>query len=113
MQTIPLRATANQTLQVVLDGQDCSLRIYTRTLSDGGDTLFCDLDIAQRPVFYGAICLDGLPLPLYPWLGMSGRLVFVDMQGTAAPHWSGLGSRWQLVYLSPAEAEAYAEGRRL
>ena len=53
MQEIPLRATGNQTLQVVLEGQNCSLRLYTRGLSDGVETLFCDLSIDQNPVFYG------------------------------------------------------------
>lgn len=110
MQEIPLRATGNQTLQVVLEGQNCSLRLYTRNLSDGVETLFCDLSIDQDPVFYGCPCLDGLPMPLYAWLGMTGQLVFVDMEGDEAPRWSGLGSRWKLLYMSPAEADAYREG---
>lgn len=111
MQEIPLRATGNQTLQVVLEGQNCSLRLYTRSLSDGVETLFCDLSIDQDPVFYGCPCLDGLPMPLYTWLGMTGQLVFIDMEGDEAPHWSGLGSRWKLLYMSPAEA--YREGTTL
>lgn len=110
MQEIPLRATGNQTLQVVLEGQNCSLRLYTRGLSDGVETLFCDLSIDQEPVFYGCPCLDGLPMPLYAWLGMTGQLVFIDMEGDEAPRWSGLGSRWKLLYMSPAEADAYREG---
>ncbi len=113
MQEIPLRATGNQTLQVVLEGQNCSLRLYTRGLSDGVETLFCDLSIDQEPVFYGCPCLDGLPMPLYAWLGMTGQLVFVDMEGDEAPRWSGLGSRWKLLYMSPAEADAYREGTTL
>lgn len=113
MQEIPLRATGNQTLQVVLEGQNCSLRLYTRSLSDGVETLFCDLSIDQDPVFYGCPCLDGLPMPLYAWLGMTGQLVFIDMGGDEAPHWSGLGSRWKLLYMSPAEADAYREGTTL
>lgn len=110
MQEIPLRATGNQALQVVLEGQNCSLRLYTRSLSDGVETLFCDLSIDQEPVFYGCPCLDGLPMPLYAWLGMTGQLVFIDMEGDEAPRWSGLGSRWKLLYMSPAEADAYREG---
>lgn len=110
MQEIPLRATGNQTLQVVLESQNCSLRLYTRGLSDGVETLFCDLSIDQNPVFYGCPCLDGLPMPLYAWLGMTGQLVFIDMEGDEAPRWSGLGSRWKLLYMSPAEADAYREG---
>ena len=51
MQEIPLRATGNQALQVVLEGQNCSLRLYTRSLSDGVETLFCDLSIDQEPCF--------------------------------------------------------------
>ena len=113
MQEIPLRATGNQTLQVVLEDQNCSLRLYTRGLPDGVETLFCDLSIDQEPVFYGCPCLDGLPMPLYARLGMTGQLVFIDMEGEEAPHWSGLGSRWKLLYMSPNEADAYREGTTL
>ncbi len=113
MLEIPLRATANQTLQVVLEEQNCSLRLYTRVLSDGVETLFCDLSIDQTPVFYSCPCLNGLPMPLYAWLGMTGRLLFIDMEGDDAPQWAGLGNRWKLLYLTPDEVAAYQEGTML
>lgn len=113
MQEIPLSTAANQSLQVILEGQNCSLRLYTRVMPDGADALFCDLSIDQQPICYGCICLDGLLMPLYGWPAMAGRLVFVDMEGDSAPHWSGLGARWRLVYLSPDEAAIYREGTTL
>lgn len=113
MQEIPLRAAANQTLQIVLGEQNCSLRLYTRALPGGADALFCDLSIDQQPIFCGCVCLDGLPMPLYRWPHMTGRLVFVDMEGSDAPQWDGLGSRWRLIYLTPDEATAYREGTTL
>lgn len=110
MLEIPLTTNANQALQVVLEGQNCSLRLITRNLPDGSEPLFCDLAINNQPVFSGALCLDDVPLPLYGYLGMVGRLVFLDMEGSDAPHWSGLGSRWRLLYLTPAEAAVYTDG---
>jgi hypothetical protein len=51
----------------------------------------------------GQICqnLNFLVRSLY--LGFVGDLAFNDTQGTANPVYTGLGTRFQLVYLTPAE----------
>lgn len=102
MLEIPLAATANQAFQVVLGGQNCSLRLYTRETGEAAP-MYCDLSVEQTPVCRGVPCLDAVPMPLYAWQGLKGRLVFVDMEGDEPPHWSGLGSRWKLLWLEPGE----------
>ena len=110
MQTIHLQTSANQTLQVILEGQNLSLRFYSRPLSDGIDRLYCDMALEQQAICRGCPCLDGVCMPLYDYLGLAGKLLFVDMEGDADPHWSGLGSRWRLIYLTPEESTAYKRG---
>ena len=65
MMTVPLRHEPNQSLQIVLGEQNCTLRFISR-----GVNLYC---------------------------------YFVDMQGEEDPHWSGLGDRFQLVYVEEGE----------
>ena len=109
MLIIPIRSTANQALQAVLGGQNCSLRIYTRTDAGNGDNLYLDLNVNNTDILLGQICLQFTPLPLYAYLNFIGKLMFVYMQGNLPPHWAGLGERWQLVYLSPSELQETAE----
>ena len=116
MNTVPLRAIANQTVQAVLGGQNCSLRVYTRQseassmVGVNGAALFVDLAVNEVAVVSGIIAREGTLLLRYPRLGFVGDLLFVDMQGAADPQWTGLGDRWRLVWLSADEAQAYEEG---
>ncbi|MDD4700734.1 MAG: hypothetical protein PHI96_00780 [Desulfovibrio sp.] len=116
MDTIPLRPTANQTFQVVLGGQNCSLRVYTRQseaesmVAVGGISLFVDLAVNEQVVASGVIAREGTPLLRYPRLGFDGDLLFIDMQGAADPQWSGLGDRWRLLWLSADEIQRYEAG---
>lgn len=99
---IPLRPTPNQSLQIVLAGQNCTLRLYTRA-QDGAEHLYCDLAVEQALVFGGVICRDMVELKLYGYLPFAGQLFFVDMQGDADPDWRGLDDRFRLVYLPEGE----------
>ena len=116
MNTIPLRSIANQTVQLVLGSQNCSLRVYTRQSTAesmaavGGMALFVDLAVNEQIVASGIIAREGTLLLRYPRLGFDGDLLFIDMQGDADPQWSGLGDRWRLLWLSTDEAQAYGEG---
>lgn len=115
MQTIPLRGTANQSLFVVLGGQNCTIRLESREvgtgiLQPGLVSLYAGLDVDDTTVFSGQICRNGVPLKRLDYLPFSGDLVFIDMTGDADPQWEGLGTRWRLLYLTPDEAEAYMRG---
>lgn len=110
MMEIPLRATANQTLQTIVGDQNCSIRLYTRLTPLGDETIYMDLAVDQTNIFTGEPCMDGLPLPLYDYVQFTGKLMFIDLQGSSAPQYYGLGSRWVLVYMDNAEQAQYREG---
>ena len=99
MQQIPLQPIPAQRLQVVLDGQNCTLAVYTR-----GRSLYADLDVGSNTVFRGAICRYGADVVQSPTLLFSGSLHFYDTQGGMQdPEYTGLGSRYILLYLSAGE----------
>jgi hypothetical protein len=103
MNTVPLQAVPNQTLQIVLDNQSCVLNLYQSPAA-----LFMDVLVNDAPVVLGTICqnLNRIVRSLY--LGFSGDFVFEDLQGTDDPDYSGLGTRFQLIYLTAAEAALLA-----
>jgi hypothetical protein len=68
--------------------------------------LYCDLFIGGSPVWYGKRCENGTSLNYYTYQGFSGQLCFVDMQGYTDPVWTGLGTRYQLMYFQTGSADA-------
>ena len=100
MQTIPLSPIANQTLGVMLDGQQVTLAIYQKSTG-----LYCDIGLNNAPLLYGVACLDDAPLVISAYLGFPGDLAFVDTQGSDPPYYTGLGTRWALIWLEPADLQ--------
>jgi uncharacterized protein DUF6983 len=102
MQVVPLKALPSQTLQVTLGGQSCVLNIYQ--LAYG---LFMDVYVGATLIIGGVICenLNRIVRSLY--LGFTGDFVFFDATGAGAdPIYTGLGDRFQLVYLEEADLPA-------
>ncbi len=98
MQVIPLQAVPNQSLRVNLNGQVCSINVYTLTTG-----LYLDLYVLGAPIIEGQLCVDRAILVREAYLGFSGDLGFVDTQGTDDPVYTGLGNRFQLVYFLPTD----------
>lgn len=94
MLAIPLSSTPSQTIRTTLAQQDCTLNIYQKSTG-----LFVDLDLAGVRLVSGTVARDRAKLVRHGYLGFAGDLVFVDTQGFDDPKSSGLGGRWQLVYL--------------
>ena len=101
MQTIPLQAVPNQTLRTTLGAQSCTIRVYT--LSTG---LYLDLLVAGVPIVSAMICQDRTLIVREAYLGFVGDLAFMDTQGGDDPLYAGLGERWVLLYLTPADLAA-------
>lgn len=100
MLVIPLNAVPSQTLDTVLNGQPVTINIYQKV-----NGLYCDL-VCTTMVnggLFGVICenLNRIVRDLY--LGFLGDIAFFDTQGTSDPTFDGLGGRYQLAYLTPAE----------
>jgi hypothetical protein len=101
MLVVPAQALPNQTLQAQLDAQATTLNIYQYS-----PYLFMDVLVGGVPVVTGVICqnLNRIVRDLY--LGFAGDFVWFDTQGTSDPVYTGVGSRFQLVYLEPADLPA-------
>lgn len=121
MQIIPLSATTNQTAQIVLAGQNCSIEINTldgyATLDNVDFTgsaqyITFTLDVAGVSITRAQNCLNLKRLLINrQYLGFVGDFMFIDTQpdpitGSADPQYTGLGSRWQLVYLEASDLDA-------
>lgn len=98
MLIVPLNPIPSQTLSITLNGQPCKIHVYQRTTG-----LFLDLSVNDSLVVGGVICHDRNLLVRSAYLGFSGDLAFVDLQGKADPFFNGLGTRWTLDYFLPAE----------
>lgn len=98
MQSIALQPVPSQQLQVLLGGQNCQISVYLL-----GETLFVDVISNGSVISLAVRARDVVPLVPTTYLGFVGNLVFTDTQGTSDPTFEGLGSRYQLVYLTAAE----------
>ena len=95
IQIIPITNVPYQTFTIQLGNQNCAINIYQ--LSTG---LFFDLSVDNNSIVNSMICLNLVGLVRESYLGFIGQLAFVDTQGTNDPEYSGLGTRYQLVYES-------------
>jgi hypothetical protein len=94
-QTIPLTTVASQSFTILLGSQQCAITVYQ--LSTG---LYCNLVVNNNFIVSTMLCLNRVGLVRGSYLGFTGQLFFYDTQGTNDPDYSGLGTRYQLVYQS-------------
>ncbi len=102
MQQVFLQPVPSQQTQVVLDGQTCAISVYVKT-----QCMFFDLSVNGVQIVYAAQCKNLVSLVPTSYLGFSGWLVLFDTQGQSDPVYTGLGTRWVLMYLDSADLEAY------
>lgn len=101
MLQIPTQAVPSQQVLVVLGGQNCQISIYQK-----GNRVFVDLISNGTTMCIAARAHNAVPLDACnAYDGFQGNLYFLDTQGVDDPQYTGMGSRWQLVYLTAAEAE--------
>lgn len=65
--------------------------------------LFCNLYIGATPIITGVLCENLNRIVRSVYLGFIGDLVFNDLQGSSDPVYTGLGSRFQLIYLEASD----------
>ena len=69
--------------------------------------MFLDLYVKGQMVLSSALCRNMSPLVINSYLGFPGDLVFSDvLKLNADPLYTGLGSRWFLLYLDAADVPA-------
>lgn len=98
MQLINLHNIPAQRFNIVLDGLNCTIKLYQR-----GQRLYMDLETTDKVVFSGAVCLHVAMINQSPDPDFTGSLHFIDIKGRQAPQYDGLNSRWYLVYFSEGE----------
>lgn len=98
MITVSLEAVKEQTVNVALNQQQCSIRLVQRE-----SAIYMDLSVNNVPLIQGVPCLYANKMVRYSYLGFSGDLVFLDTQGTSDPEYSNLGGRYKLLYMTEAE----------
>lgn len=104
MLTVPLAPVPSQTLSVILNGQNVNLSVYVESTG-----IYIDVVSNGTTVATARILRDGARvLQDEQYRGFVGDLVMVDTQGELDPDYAGLGGRFQLVYLEPADLVAYA-----
>jgi hypothetical protein len=116
MQTVTLSATPSQLVSAVLNGQSVSISIYQLgfppmadlymdLVSDGAAIVNC-----RRCRSFSGSDTEAAPFLMLSgqYLGFQGDFLFIDKEGDEDPQYSGLGSRWQLVYYSPTDLAALA-----
>lgn len=94
MMIVPVQALPSQRFQVQLANQPCTVQL---TQTNYG--LFCNLFLSGNLVIGGVICLNLVKIVRDLYLGFVGDLMFFDTQGTNDPVFTGLGSRYQFLYL--------------
>ena len=102
MQQINLQSVPSQQLQAVLDGQNCVISIYVKN-----QCMFFDLSVGGTRIAYAVQCKNLVSLVPTAYLGFAGWLLFFDTQGTSDPIYTGLGTRWVLLFLDSADLEAF------
>jgi len=101
MRIIPLKPLPSQVLNVVLNNQNCQIKIYQKFYG-----LFIDLYINDVIIIGGVIAEDRNRIVRSIYLGFIGDLAFVDTQGQSNPEYSGLGDRFFLAYFDSDEVTA-------
>jgi hypothetical protein len=98
VQVIPLQALPSQDVEVQLGNQICQINVYQKLRS-----VYLDLYVNDALIIGGVICqnLNRIVRDLY--LGFVGDLCFIDNQGDTDPVYTGLGSRYNLLYLTPSD----------
>lgn len=100
MLEIVIQPEASQVLRCVIGEQQ--VQIATRQKRQG---LFVDIAINGENIVTSVIALNEVPIICREYLGFKGNFYFIDTLGSENPEYSGLGDRFNLIYL---EEEEYA-----
>lgn len=102
MLQMPLAAVPSQTFGIVLAGQNCQIAVYQKTTG-----VYMDLVSNGVPITTAVRCVEGARLLLdRQYLGFVGDFGVIDTQGNSDPDYTGLGTRWQLLYLEASDLAA-------
>lgn len=100
---VPLAAVPSQTFSINLGGQACQIAVFQLGVGVGA-RLYFNLQLAGQPIVNTRICRNAQRILLdAQYRGFLGDFMFIDTQGDTDPAYTGLGSRYELLYLSASE----------
>jgi hypothetical protein len=91
-------AIPNQQLSCQLNSQAVGVNIYQYAYG-----LFMDVYVAGTAIITGVICENLNLIVRDAYLGFQGDFVWFDGVGASDPVYTGIGTRFKLVYLSPTD----------
>ena len=94
MLLIPLQTAPDQTVNVMLGNQQCTIDVQQRPTG-----LFASVYVADQLIIGGVLCLHGVKIVREAYRGFIGELVFYDTKGVDDPVASELGDRFVLAYV--------------
>jgi hypothetical protein len=106
MMIVPLNPVPNQTELINIGSPtiiQCQLNVYQKNVG-----MFLDLYIEGNLTLSSILCRNLTPLIINSYFGFPGELVFVDTLLNLDPIYTGLGTRWFLVYITAADAAQYS-----
>jgi hypothetical protein len=99
MQTIPVTAVPSQSFAVTLANQACAISLTTRN-----GKLYFSLSVGGVPIATMRVCRNSQRILLdSQYQGFVGDFTFIDTKGDTDPTYTGLGSRYKLIYLEAAD----------
>jgi hypothetical protein len=98
MLQVAVNPIPNQLVAVSLAGQFTRLNVYQ--LATG---LYVDVYVDNVLLIAGVACRNVNRIVRDAYLGFIGDLIFLDTQGSSDPDYTGLGSRFLLLYLEAAD----------
>jgi hypothetical protein len=101
MELVPVQPFPNQTLQVSLANQPVVLTIYQTAYA-----LHVDVYVGNALIVAGVVAQNLNRIVRDEYLGFIGDLAFLDTDGTDDPVFTGLGSRFLLLYLEEQDLPA-------
>ena len=93
---IPLNNIPSQQFQIALNGQNCTIAVFTRERD-----LFINLYCNDIPIALGVIALDRVGIKLSEYMNFIGQIWFEDLIGTENPNYNYFGTRFVLKYGVP------------
>jgi hypothetical protein len=99
MLIVPAQANPNQAFNVSLGGQQVQLAIFQTNYG-----LFMNVAVSGTPIVNGVICENLSPVVREAYSGFIGDFIWIDTSGAGEdPVYTGIGARYQLVYLEAAD----------
>jgi len=93
MLQIPLQAAPSQFVKTVLGGQNFQILLQQKEQG-----LFVDVNVNGVDLVTSIIARDNDDILCRKYTGVTGTLRFLDLQGSTDPEYSGLNSRYVLIY---------------